>query len=349
MFLLSSLFVGAVYYFRVMSLAKAKEAIFAKQASHSRPTSRFGGIAAILALLVGIFLTYDKITFYIVLSMVPVFLAGAFEDLGFDIKPFYRLLASIVSGFSAIYLTGTWLIDVDLTILTPILMISPLAVCFTAFASAGISNSINLIDGVNGLAGGVIAIISSALCIISFLVNEFDLVIFCLLILGAVLGFFIWNFPKGLVFLGDAGAYSFGHCLTWVAILLISRHPEISAWAISCIFFWPIMDTGFAIYRRLIKRVSINQPDRLHFHQLIMRVLILSSRGKISRELANPLSTVIILPLCGLVSLMGVIFLNENSISFITILTAVSLFCGGYRLVVNLGYSKLLQKFFKSN
>ena len=78
MFLLSSCFVGAIYYFRVMSLVKANNAISAKQASHSRLTSRFGGIAAILALLVGVFLTYDKIISYIVLSMLPVFLAGAF-------------------------------------------------------------------------------------------------------------------------------------------------------------------------------------------------------------------------------------------------------------------------------
>ena len=248
--MISAIFVGGSYYLGVMSVKKANEAISAKQSSHNRLTSRVGGLVAIMALVIVVCFTADQLIFFIVLSSIPVFVAGGLEDLGYNIKPAYRFSLGMVSGFIAIYLTGLWLNNVDLTILTPILSFPYFAICFTAFASTGISNSINLIDGVNGLASGVITLIGSALCIISFLVGDVGLGTFCIILVGSILGFFIWNFPKGLIFLGDAGAYTYGHLLVWIAISLITKYPDISAWAIFCLFFWPIMDTVAAIFRR---------------------------------------------------------------------------------------------------
>ena len=344
-FILSALFVGILYYFDIMSISKAIEAISAKQSSHSNPTSRVGGLAAVIALIIGVFLTADQLVFFIVLSSLPVLVAGGLEDLGYNIKPIYRFYSGLVSGFIAIYLTGLWLDDVDFNIFGPILALPSIAICFTAFASAGISNSVNLIDGVNGLASGVIALIGLALCIISFSVGETDLGIFCIILIGSILGFFIWNFPKGLVFLGDAGAYTYGHFLVWVAIALITKHPEISAWAIFCLFFWPIMDTLAAIFRRCLKRNSINQADNMHFHQLVMRVLVIYSGGRISQKSANPLSTVIILPFCILIAFLGVLFLESHLFSILTIIFSTFLFVGSYYLLIFSRRSKSFKKF----
>jgi len=330
-----------------MSVTKANEAISAKQASHTKLTSRVGGLAAIMALLIGVFLMADQFIFFIVLSSIPVLLAGGLEDLGYNIKPVYRYNAGLVSGFLAIYLTGLWLDNVDFTLLTAILALPFIAICFTAFASAGISNSINLIDGVNGLASGVVALIGLALCIISFSVGEVGLGTFCIILVGSILGFFVWNFPKGLIFLGDAGAYTYGHLLVWISISLVSKHPEISAWAIFCIFFWPIMDTVAAIVRRCLQRGSINQADHMHFHQLVMRVLVIYSNGRISKNSVNPISTVIILPFCILIALLGVLFLESSFLSILTIIFATSLFFGSYYLLIFLFRSRKFRKFIK--
>ena len=81
------MFVGGLYYFNIMSVTKADEAIAAKQASHNHPTSRVGGMAAIMALLIVVFLIADQFVIFIVLSSIPVFAAGALEDLGYNIKP----------------------------------------------------------------------------------------------------------------------------------------------------------------------------------------------------------------------------------------------------------------------
>jgi UDP-GlcNAc:undecaprenyl-phosphate GlcNAc-1-phosphate transferase len=347
-FILSVLFVGVLYYFDIMSVSKANEAISAKQASHSKLTSRVGGLAAIMALLIGVCLTADQFIFFIVLSSMPVLVAGGLEDLGYNIKPVYRYISGLVSGFVAIYLTGLWLDNVDFTILTPILAFPFIAICFTAFASAGISNSINLIDGVNGLASGVIALIGSALCIISFSIGEIRLGTFCIILIGSILGFFIWNFPKGLVFLGDAGAYTYGHFLVWIAISLVSKHPEISAWAIFCLFFWPIMDTAAAILRRCLKQGSINQADHMHFHQLVMRILVIYSGGRFSQKSANPISTVIILPFCIIIAFFGFLFLENTTLSILTIIFATFLFFGSYYLLIFSVRSKKFRKFIKN-
>ena len=69
--------------------------------------------------------------------------------------------------------------------------------------------------------------------------------------------------------MGDGGAYFQGHCLSWIAILLMVRNPEITAWSILLIFFWPVVETVFSIYRRLHKKKSASIADREHFHQLV--------------------------------------------------------------------------------
>ena len=347
-FFLSVLFVGVLYYFDIMSVSKANEAISAKQASHSNLTSRVGGLAAIMALLIGVCLTADQLVFFIVLSSMPVLVAGGLEDIGYNIKPSYRFYAGLVSGFIAIYSTGLWLDNVDFQILTPILSIPFIGICFTALASAGISNSINLIDGVNGLASGVITLIGLALCIISFSLGEIGLGTFCIILVGSILGFFIWNFPKGLVFLGDAGAYTYGHLLVWIAISLVSKHPEISAWAIFCLFFWPILDTLAAILRRVIKRSSINHADHMHFHQLIMRVVVIYFGGRVSQNVANPISTIIILPFCILIAFLGVLFLENNFLSILTVIFATCLFFGSYYILIFTVRTKAFRNFIKN-
>jgi len=317
MFFTSLTFTGAVYYFGLMSKEKATEAVLAKQASHHLPTSRLGGVASLIPVFIGIFFIDSYIVYSLIISSGIIFLSGLLEDLGYKIKPIFRLICALISGFIAILCTGIWLREVDLTIVSLVLSITPIAIVFTTFCSTGVAHSFNLIDGLNGLASGIIIIVSVGLYFVAVSVSELELARLCLLIIVCVFAFFIWNFPRGLVFLGDAGAYTFGHLLAWVAIILIHRHPEISAWAILCIFFWPIMDTILAIYRRCINRTSIDQPDRMHYHHVIMRGLILLSRNRFTSEIANPLATVVIFPFSICTALFGVIYILDTKSSFI--------------------------------
>jgi len=107
------------------------------------------------------------------------------------------------------------------------------------------------------------------------------------------------------------------------------------------------MDTFAAVFRRCLKQRSINQADHMHFHQLMMRVLVIYSNGRISQKSANPLSTVIILPFCILVTFLGVLFLESSFLSILTIIFATFLFFGSYYLLIFSARSKAFRKIIK--
>jgi len=212
------------------------------------------------------------------------------------------------------------------------LLAPPIAILFTIFAVTGICHAINLIDGVNGLAAITSILIALGLGTICLEAGLRDLSVAALLVVPAVLGFFLFNFPTGKIFLGDGGAYTLGHVLGWIAILTIQSSPEVTPWAVLLVFFWPVADTGLAIYRRKRAGRPTNQPDRLHFHQLVMRALELKVVGRQQRALSNPLTTLILTPLISGPVLCGIWFWNRPLYAFAALVMFTLLFGATYRI-----------------
>ena len=163
-------------------------------------------------------------------------------------------------------------------------MFAPFGILFTIFAAVGVVNAFNLIDGLNGLSSYVTISVAFALSIIAFQTGNTQISIFLVLIVSSVLGFMALNFPIGKIFLGDGGAYLLGHLLVWSSIILNSNESAVSAFAILLVFFWPVADTGLAIWRRWKLGNPADRPDRLHFHQLVMRFLEIRFFGR-SRDI----------------------------------------------------------------
>ena len=115
--------------------------------------------------------------------------------------------------------------------------------------------------------------------------------------------------------MGDGGAYALGHLLVWSAIILISIATDVSPFAILLIFFWPVADTGLAIWRRWKSGNPADRPDRLHFHQLAMRFLEIRFFGRVHREISNPVATIILSPLISAPQVLGVLFWNDFAIT----------------------------------
>ena len=108
------------------------------------------------------------------------------------------------------------------------LLSSPIvALIFTAFAITGITNAYNIIDGFHGLSSMVANIALMATGYLALSLNDRTIAQLCFVMVGANLGFFIWNYPRGLIFLGDGGAYLLGFWTAVASTLLIVRHPEI--------------------------------------------------------------------------------------------------------------------------
>jgi len=116
--------------------------------------------------------------------------------------------------------------------------------------------------------------VSAALAYIAWRVGDDLVFALSLATLGATLGFFLWNYPRGLVFLGDGGAYLLGFMLAELGILLTARHPQVSMLTPLLLVAYPVFETLFTMYRRrFIHKRSMTQPDGSHLHTLIYRRL----------------------------------------------------------------------------
>ena len=321
----------------------------AVQSAHKGFVPRVGGLAIFLSILGLIpLLTYGFIPLnivfdlqvyemiWLVISSLPVFFVGLAEDFGYSMPPKRRLFASAFSGCLVITIFQVWITKLGIPLVDNILSLAPFAIFFTVFATVGVVNAFNLIDGLNGLSSYVTITTGLALSIISFRVGNPQITIFLVLLSATVLGFMILNFPFAKIFLGDAGAYVLGHILVWSSILLINHDSLISPFAILLIFFWPVADTGLAIWRRWKLGNPTDRPDRLHFHQLAMRFIEIRFLGRDKRNLANPLATVALIPFISIPQIFGVFFWNDfNATVWITIFVSV-LFILAYLFGINL-------------
>ena len=323
----------------------------AVQSAHSGFVPRVGGLAIYIAILVLIpLLSFGFIPLSVVfdldaeeltlliLSAAPVFSVGLAEDLGYDISPKARLVASAVSSLVTILLFKVWLENLGIPGVDTLLMFAPFGILFTIFATVGVVNAFNLIDGLNGLSSYVIISVALSLSFIAFKAGDAHTSTFLVLMIAAVLGFMVLNFPMGKIFLGDGGAYTLGHLLVWSAIILMNSATEVCAFAILLIFFWPVADTGLAIWRRWKLGNPADRPDRLHFHQLAMRFLEIRFFGRDKREIANPLATLILIPLISVPQVLGVLFWDNFKASVWSSLLVAVIFVATY--LIGIGMAK---------
>jgi UDP-GlcNAc:undecaprenyl-phosphate GlcNAc-1-phosphate transferase len=290
----------------------------AVQSVHDLPTPRIGGVAVLFGLIAALaFLRPDTaiLLALVLVSSLPVFMAGLFEDVGLGASPRARLLMAGVSSAIMILFTGATIQSGGIAWLDWILSFGPLAVVFTVFATAGVAHAFNIVDGLNGLSKAITMSVTIAYGAIAFSIGDNQLAELSVSVVIVVLGVFFVNFPFGKVFLGDAGAYVLGHITAWIAVLLMARHPEISPWAVLLAAFWPVMETVVAIWRRWHRALPADEADRMHFHHIVMRLLMVRMRGngnETKRARANPLATALIAPLFIVPPVLAVYLATEN-------------------------------------
>ena len=248
------------------------------QKMHTQPTPRVGGVAIALGLLAAYSLAAQDVKAILgpmLLAGIPAFAAGLLEDIIKKVGVLPRLLATMLSGVLAWYLTGIAMQNTGVPPLDWLLAYLPLAVVFTAFAVSGVANAINIIDGFNGLAAGTVAILLGAMGVMSLQLGDAPLATVCFVVAAVALGFGAINWPLGKLFLGDGGAYLLGFIVGWLAVLLPMRHPEINAWATLLVCAYPVLEVAFSVRRRR-KREGHHpgQPDKAHLHHFIHRRLL---------------------------------------------------------------------------
>lgn len=289
---------------------------------HRHWAPRLGGLPIFVTLAIVVLLWEDlperRLVMLLLVCALPAFLAGLVEDLWDKVGPRARLFATFVSAWLAWFLLDGQLTRVDLPGFDFLLSeVWIFAFLFTAFAVGGVAHSINIIDGFNGLSAFYCAICFAAFFIVATLLGDALIQSLSLLFVGALLGFLVWNFPFGRVFLGDAGAYFLGFALGEMSVLLVARNPEVSPWFCLLLMAYPIWDTLFSSYRREVKREQPwSMADALHLHHLIHRRLVrpFDPRGPLGRIRGNSLTSVYVWSLGLLCAVPAVMFWDSTPV-----------------------------------
>ncbi|MFM0208829.1 glycosyltransferase [Paraburkholderia sediminicola] len=247
------------------------------QKNHAVAVPRVGGAAIVIASTITVALSVflgtspTREALLLLCCSIPAFAGGLAEDLTKRVSPRTRLLCALGAALAGCWALGGVATRVDSPIIDDLLRFAPIAIGFTMITVAGLTNAINIIDGLNGLASVVTLLIFASICHVGYEVGDFLVASFALVMIGAIAGFLLWNFPNAQIFLGDGGAYFIGFVMAELLIRLISRHPQVSAWY-ALVAIYPVFETIFSIYRRRILRGrSVSMPDGLHLHTLIYK------------------------------------------------------------------------------
>ena len=296
------------------------------QKFHSTPTPRVGGLAIVVALWVACFSSPPELKSLLdlfLLAGLPAFIFGLTEDITKKVSVFMRLLATMASGLMAWWLTDLSLTRVDVWGVDYLLSFKLASVLFTSFAVGGMANSINIIDGFNGLASTTSTLAFVAFALIAYQVGDMQLAASSLVLAACIWGFFWLNWPYGKIFLGDGGAYFIGFSLAWVAVMLIERNPRVSAFAALLICVHPVTEVLFTIYRRKIKKLNLGHPDKMHFHSLIKQRYVRRWFSKISTDGRNSITGLLVGSMTLTAGILANLFYQSVWMSLIILLVLI--------------------------
>lgn len=258
--------------------------VYGVQKFHDKPVLRIGGVSIFMGVLIGLIYLYQAESGLSVVNLLlctlPVFVTGFVEDLTKRVSISVRLLSAFISTWLGIWLLDAVLKNFDLPLLDSWLKHNGIAgysvyVLLTLFMVSGVTHSMNIIDGYNGLCGMVAILILFAIGWVSYSVGDMALLSVSAVLTGAILGFLVWNWPFGKMFAGDGGAYLIGFVIAELSVLLVVRNPQVSPWFPLLLLIYPVFETIFSIYRRVFlhKKLSV-QPDAMHLHHLVYRRLL---------------------------------------------------------------------------
>lgn len=313
----------------------------ARQASHVGNPLRIGGVAIMAALSLSLlahgWIAGFGFSLMWVLSVLPVLVAGLLEDLGYRVSAWRRFFAALSSALLAVVLLGVWAPRGDIPGVDLLMQIPAAAIVVTIIFSAVFCHATNLVDGMNGLATVVVIASALGLAAIAQQAGATDVAWAVFLLALSAAGFLIVNWPRALLFLGDAGAYGLGHLLVWAAIMLAWRSEEVAIPALLLTLFWPIADVLHTVLRRFAIRAPVFRPDRMHLHHKIRRMLELLIFGCQGRAWSNPLTTLLMVPMICAPVLAGVLLWTEPSLAWAAMAGYLALFLLAHHVVLMIG------------
>ena len=288
---IKSLFIGAFPYFalpfvislvlvpvcKMIGLKLGFYAVENARTVHHGRIVRIGGVAIFLAFLISLAVLWaaDDTLNGILIGGFLVFMGGLLDDI-YDLSPKIKLALQVggavfAMAFGHLHLDSMHIFS--LTLDNPVLTYG-----ISFFWIVGITNAINLIDGLDGLSSGISTIVTLTIGLLGFFMGRRDICILALALSGAILGFLPYNFHPASIFVGDCGAQFMGFTIACMSLLGFKTTALITLGLPMLVLFIPISDTLIAIVRRKLKGQRIFEADRGHLHHILMIKLKLGHR-----------------------------------------------------------------------
>lgn len=233
---------------------------------------RTGGYAIYVAFLIGamVFLKTDNQINSILIGGLIVFLFGLYDDIH-DLPPKMKVLGQVAAALIVIFYGGISLKGFTIPYIPTILSYS-IALIVTLGWIVGITNAVNLIDGLDGLCGGISMIVLVTTGLISIHYGRTDITSLTLLLAGSIGGFLVFNFHPAKIFMGDCGALFIGFMLSVISLLGFGFKTStfFTLGAPIVVLAVPIMDTLIAIIRRKVHHQRFDEADKGHLHHKLM-------------------------------------------------------------------------------
>lgn len=239
---------------------------------HLKPIPRLGGLAMYLSFVIMVFinLLIHKIIIGILIGATLITIVGILDDL-ISLKPLVKLFCQIMIALI------TYQFGIAIEFITSpfggILYLGWLSLPITVFWIIGMINTINLIDGLDGLAAGIVAISTVVISIVAISMGQIQIGMISITILGICLAFLRYNFFPAKIFMGDTGSMFLGYILAVMTIIGVMKSTITLSLAIPLLALGiPIFDIVLAIARRLKNKQHIMQADNKHLHHRLLKM-----------------------------------------------------------------------------
>ena len=240
---------------------------------HTKDMPSLGGLSIFLGFLLGYMLFAQQTIEMnsILIGSFIIILIGIFDDIN-PIKAKYKLITQLFAAAVIVFYGDILLKELNAFGFSVEfgLLSYPLTLLFIVM----MVNSINLIDGLDGLAAGISSIFFLTIGIIAFMLNKLDGldIVLSFIMLGSTLGFLVHNFYPAKIFMGDTGSTFLGFIISVIALLGLKTVTLTSFIIPLLILVFPLLDTTFAILRRLINKKAIFQSDKQHLHHQLLKM-----------------------------------------------------------------------------
>ena len=238
---------------------------------HNRPIPRLGGLAIYAAFWIAALVTqeWDKSIWGLFIGSTVILAVGVWDDIC-EIRPLVKLLCQIAAA-SLLFFFDFSMNFISLPIIGQIDLLSAFGFILMVFWVVGLVNTVNVSDGLDGLAAGICFIVAILLFWSANRIDQVPAAHLTLALAGSLLGFLFFNFPPARVFMGDSGSMFLGYIIGGISIMGLLKTATILGLVFPLLVLgMPVTDLTFAIIRRKLRGQSIATADRGHLHHRLL-------------------------------------------------------------------------------